>query len=238
MQKRNVLLIGLLFFAVLVVSGCCGSKNTPGKAEGTMFSEKVTVTGNVAYELALPPGLEPGRTYPLFFFLSPGASPKSFLPGAGPACSEFKCIFAGSYNYRNNAHPDTWAKPVKECIEHLIRTQPVDRERIFLAGFSGGAQASYVASFFNPGICRGILANSGVVHQNLQDRYELEKCQLKVVALMSGTTDNVVTPAHLKNDENLLKSAKIQTRLFSFSGGHIIAPADVYRQAIEWLLQQ
>lgn len=228
-------LICSLLLSLLCFTGCGAGKSAD---QTKMTSKKVTVAGNVAYEVALPDKIAKGKTYPLFFFLSPDGDPKKFLPSAGPACEELKCIFAGSYNYRNNTHPDTWANAIKDCIAHISKTQPVDKTRIFLGGFSGGAQASYVTSFFNQGICQGILANSGVIHQNLRDPGELRQTRLKAVALLSGTTDNVVTPDHLRQDERLLQNTGIANTFISFKGGHEIAPKAQYLQAMKWLLKQ
>ncbi len=225
----------VLFVGLSLLVGCGSSKNESSTA---LQSKKVTVSGKVAYEVALPASLAKGKKYPLFFFLSPDGAPKQFLPSAGPACEDLKCIFAGSYNYRNNTHPDSWANAIKDCIEHLKKNQPVDSDKIFLGGFSGGAQASYVTSFFHKGICRGILANSGVIHQNLHDPGELGQCRLKAVALISGTDDGVVTPDHLRKDEKLLQNTGINSKFISFKGAHQVAPKDKFLEAMKWLLKQ
>ncbi len=229
-MKLLVLLAGV---ALLFNAGCGSS----GDAGAALTSKKVTVSGKTAYEVAVPDGLAKGKKYPLFFFLSPDGNPKQFLNSAGPVCKELKCIYAGTYNYRNNTHPDNWANAIKDSIEHLKKTQPVDPDKIYLGGFSGGAQASYVTSFFHKGICRGILANSGVIHQNLRDPGELGQCRLKAVAIISGTSDSVVTPDHLKKDEKLLEATGIANTFISFKGAHQVAPKDKYLDAMKWLLK-
>lgn len=233
-MKRALALIVLVAF--LAAAGCGGAKKAEEKAPPAI--QKVQLSGNAAYDLCVPPGLAGGKTYPLFFFLSPGGNPRDFYPRQAEVCLKQNCFFAASYNYRNEIPLDAFMPAVKASISDILLKQRVDRERVYLCGFSGGGMASYVTSYFHPGMIRGVISNDGALHPNLLESGELKVTRLKAAAILSGTKDTLVTPDLLKQHARLLEDNGIKTRIFPFEGGHEIAGPNEWEKAISWILTE
>ena len=228
------LLVCCLLFGVLICQVGCGSSG--GKPAAPDGIEVVKLASGASYDLSVPRNLTPGKKLPLFFFLSPDGNPRAFTDRLKAFCHERDVILAGSYDYKNDIPHTAFLAKVVDCLTDLKKRLPVDEQKMFIGGFSGGAQASYVTCYFAPGHFTGILANSGVLHENLTSRFELEKMKVKKVAIISGKTDDVVPAEHLFDDRDQLKSAGIKVDLQSHDGGHELAPAENLQKAMAWLL--
>ena len=192
-------------------------------------------TSDFSYELYLPKDYSPDIPYPLIICLSPGGNGKEFRDSVYPVTNEKGYILVGSNDFRNNIGSSVFLPRIYGTLDDVKSKFNIDENRIYACGFSGGGMGTYVISYFKPRYFRGLIVNSGAIHANLYNREMLEQMGVEKVVLICGRNDNVVTCEYMRNDEKWLNSAGIETRIIEFNGGHQIAPADAYMEAINWL---
>ncbi len=115
-----------------------------------------------SYFLYLPKCLAAGADAPLFFFTGPNPSKKKTLERFISAAELTGMVLAASVESKNqenafvinNGH-------TKNCLKHIKKTLPVDVERVFFSGTSGGGATSlYNASTIK---CLGALPYIGYI---------------------------------------------------------------------------
>jgi predicted esterase len=233
-SQKIVIVIIFLCFLVSVV-GCGGGNN---QKVGGKIPQTITLPGSVKYEIKSPSNIEEGKKYPLFFFLSPAGALGQFHQAVLPVCEELQVFYGGSFNYRNGEAHTVFMPAIMRSIQDIVKTHPVDGKRVYLCGFSGGGMASYVTAYFNPGKFRGVIANNGVMHENIADVHETQKMKIKGAVILSGSADKVVSSILLKQNAALLKKSGVETLFIPFSGKHQVAGSDQYQKAMKWLLNQ
>ncbi len=227
-----LVLFGLIFFQF----GCC-EKKVEVKKKPVKFTKTVKVNDKASYEIYVPETIDISRNYPLVFFLSPTGNPKIYSKAMIEVCKSENCIYASSYNFKNNTSHNDFLPAIKDSIKHILANYPVHEKLIYLAGFSGGGQGAYVISHFMKDKFAGIIVNNGVIHPNINNSESLKYLGIKKVAIIVGNEDKVVTPADLRNDSALLQRSGISVKMFNFNGGHQVAPNDIYLKAVQWILK-
>jgi predicted esterase len=216
---------------------CCNSKKSElKKIENS--TKIVQLDGDTKYEIYSPTKIIEGEKSPLFFFLAPGGNPEIFRESVIPVCEKNNSYYAGSYNYRNNLAHTIFIKHIIKSVKDIISKNNIDRKRVYLCGFSGGGTASYVTSYFYPVIFTGVIANCGVIHQNIESTQEMRKTRLKKIAIIAGENDRVVPYNHLKNNGKLIKKSRIKLFFRKFNGAHEVAKSEDYEAVINWMLKK
>jgi hypothetical protein len=110
-----------------------------------------TVTGPIEagsshYHLYLPKSLRSGRKAPLLFFTHSGGGNagrmKPLLEGA-EICG---WIVAMSVESKNGMEKEESVVHSKRCVDHLLKTLPVDSKRVYFSGTSGGSREAFYNS--------------------------------------------------------------------------------------------
>ncbi len=233
---KYVFCLLLLLILVLFQSGCCEKKKEVKKKK-IKLTKTIKVNAKASYEIFVPDSIDLSRNYPLFFFLSPSGDPNIYSKAMVEVCKSENCIYASSYNFKNETSHNDFIPAIKDSIKNILDNYPVHERLIYLAGFSGGGQGAYVVSHFIKNKFAGIIANNGVIHPNINDSESLKYLGLKKVAILVGNEDKVVTPVDLRNDSALLQRSGIIVKMFNFNGGHEVAPEDIYLEAVKWILK-
>lgn len=117
------------------------------------------------YSLALPPGFDPAKKYPLLIWLHGSGvddrnAPVEYLSQGGLIALGPNGRGPTTAYCRDNAQVD-----IREVIEEVCKEFPVDRENIILAGFSMGGYGVYRSHLETPDKFRALAVFSG--HPNL-----------------------------------------------------------------------
>jgi hypothetical protein len=232
------------------------SPTPPAAGSGAGIATHATILQQPNATIILPPGLEPGRTYPLVVAFSYDGQPAGdqYTPltvwkTLGP---KLGWIVYASKEYRNAevyADPSVLrdvARSVRTHVEAAIASLPVDRSRVILTGLSGAANFAEFFNLSNPGFAAAVIDNSGRIpferfgaptNRRLVPRPDPQSFgdSRRIAVFLASPSDSMFYGLALQSDLPYYKSLGWQTRFLSFPGGHRNAPIPVYLQAIQWL---
>jgi pimeloyl-ACP methyl ester carboxylesterase len=186
------------------------------------------------YELFVPPRREAKKLLPVLLFISPGDEPMGWKRLEN-VCKQRGILFAEPRGAGNNCPPKKRVRIVLDVLDDLRRNYPIDADRTYLAGFSGGGRIACAIAFALPEyfggampICAsGDLRGESWLRQRVIDRLS--------VALLTGEKDfNRGEVERLRG--SMLKDVGVSARVWVQPGlGHDIPSANVLLQAINWL---
>jgi hypothetical protein len=108
------------------------------------------------YFYYVPKSLKPGRKTALLFFTGAGIGYPARLALLQEGAEISGWILALSVESCNDLLMDACNKHAKNCLDHLLATQPIDKSRVYFGGNSGGARVAFANSVKFNG--RGVLA--------------------------------------------------------------------------------
>jgi|SRR5580698_1436117 predicted esterase len=175
--RRSVPALSLLFFVLLLHVGCRKVERSPQEVRTGAFSEVFGgpnlapkyLSPNVAYDL--PPGKERYFLYvpqsytgsePYGLIVFTYADPRARLPfGWQGVLDTRRYIFVAAENAGND---QPRARRLGLAVMGAMKTMEayrIDPNRVYAAGFSGGARMAGLLGFYQSDIFRGTLQNSG-----------------------------------------------------------------------------
>jgi dienelactone hydrolase len=107
------------------------------------------------------PALRPPRGYALLVFVPPWSDAK--LPrGWSSVLDQYGVIFVSATRSGNDASVLGRREPLALLAEqNIVRRYPVDPERVYIAGFSGGSRVAMRLALGYPDVFRGAILNAG-----------------------------------------------------------------------------
>jgi predicted esterase len=177
------------------------------------------------YTLYLPSTYERGERYPVLLVFDPRGRSELAAEIFRDAAETYGWILVSSDNTRSDGPWEPNLRAIQALWPEIHTRIPVDSQRVYAAGFSGGAAvAAFLAS--TTGGIAGILACGG---RGLED--QLENSSTAVFATAGDTDFNFVEMYRL---DGFLARKGRPHRLVVFEGGHSWMPSSVAREAIEW----
>jgi predicted esterase len=176
------------------------------------------------YALYLPSNYNPSRRWPVVFCLDPGARGRIPVERFKEGAEKFGFVIVGSNNSRNGP----WAPTIEAFKAMYLDANArfaLDGQRVYMAGFSGGARASIgLASAGGAAGVVGCGAAWGEV-----------KAAAKPPHAFFGTAgyDDFNYPELQRTDRELAEYG-VRHRIAYFTGGHEWAPPALLAEALEW----
>jgi predicted esterase len=163
------------------------------------------------------------KKLPLIIVLDPHGNGQLGVEKIKSAATQFPCFIASSDLVRNN-YP-LYMQAIAVMIDDIIRKYPVDKDRIFLAGFSGGARMAFGYAQQNP--VKGVLMCSAGPGVNSVSQLPCP------VYMISGTKD-----FNFAETWSNPASAESYSTFFSdyFRGIHEWPPAESLKTGLMFLL--
>jgi len=222
------LLIVLCFFlsARIFLTAYDQQKLEKGKIIDTVVCKE---DPDKSYALFLPSAYTPEKEWPILYALDPAARGHIPVELFLSAAEEYNYILVGSNDSRNGP----WQHTIQSLIVLWNETNErfaIDKKRIYVAGFSGGARAASIFSrvIMHPvaGIiaCGAGLAKSLIKPEQIHPAYYLG---------IVGMEDFNHREMAILNDQ--LGQQEVAHRLIIHEGGHDWPPAKTCLRAIEWL---
>jgi predicted esterase len=228
MWKPAPILFASLLLGVLA-SGRRGplTGDHPRPLEAGVILQKVVALAKPEQSYA---AYSPGKRWPIVYAFDPGARGSAPLELMKEAAERYSYILAGSNNSRNGS----W-KLEAEAAEAIVKDTharlSVDDQRVYLAGFSGGARvAAQIAQ-----VCKcaaGVLLNGAGFHPLA---FTAKDAPFAVFAAV-GTYD-FNYPELVSTDDELEKLGYPHF-LRPFEGPHQWAPASAMDEALAWFRWQ
>jgi len=100
--------------------------------------------GGFHYFLYLPKSLRKGAKYPVVYLMDPGGGKPGTASRYQAGAERNRWIIAVSKESRNQLEPSN--EPIDAMIKHVKASLPIDPERQYISGMSGGAREAFLAS--------------------------------------------------------------------------------------------
>ncbi len=182
-----------------------------------------------SYALYVPSAYDPSRNWPILYAFDPGGRGREPLDRFKDAAEARGFIVACSHNSRNGPWEPIFASAAALWTDTHERLA-IDDERVFAAGFSGGARAASVFSKMIGRPIAGVIACGAGIPEGM----EIEKLDPMAFCGIVGTTDfNYREVVEL--DALLDRRADIPHWIRTFEGTHSWPPVPVCAEALEWL---
>jgi len=203
------------------VARAAGAQDLP---RGVVIDD-VTCAGDASqsYALYLPSTYSPSRRWSVLVGFHPGARGRAIVDTYRAAAEQYGYIVVGSNNSRNGPW-EISAAAIKAIFPDVDARFPIDSQRIYLTGHSGGARVAMQVALANKAIA-GVIASSA----GFPDSQPRSKVGFAVFGTAGIDDFNYI---ELRMLDRKLTSPH---RLAIFSGGHTLPPADVALEAIEWM---
>lgn len=122
-----------------------------------------------------------------------------------------------------------------QYINQVIEKYDADPERVFLLGFSQGANMSYSVALSRPEKVKGIVALSGRILPELKPIWaKKEKLQQLLVFIAHGTADAVLPIAYGREAKALAESSGVQLTYKEYPMGHEMIPGE-WKDIRSWI---
>jgi predicted esterase len=177
------------------------------------------------YALYVPTNFDRERSCPVLFCFDPGARGKTPVERFQAAAEKFGWIVAGSNNSRNGPW-EANARAIQAMMGDVAKHLPIDRQRIYVAGLSGGARVACQLAV--SGVAHGVVACSA--------GFMGSETPAKVPFPFFGTAGQTdFNYRELRRVDRELDERKAAHRIVIFDGGHEWLPADLAIEALGWL---
>jgi predicted esterase len=179
-----------------------------------------------SYALYLPSQYTPGKKWPVLMAFDPGGNGAEPVKAFQQAAEKFGFIVAGSNNSRNFADP---TEAIRLFSADLLQRYAIDKRRVYLTGFSGGARvASSIAMN-----CKGCVAGLIACGAGLPKGGSLPTPDMGDWFLTTGTEDFNYQEVSKLYEE--LSSKHVAARLAIFAGPHSWLPPALAEEALAWM---
>ena len=233
-----VLLTGLFLFAGLT-SCNNGAKKKPGKQPERRVSDFGFQPGKIydtvpcaghpgeTYALYLPRGVAAGKHFPVIFFFD--AQARGILPVKRyrPLADTFGFILVASNNSKNGLTAQERNRLIYNFMSDVEKRFPLDTQRIYTGGFSGGARIAAGIGLSNPGIAGVIGCAAG-----FPQLHRVVNKQMAYVGVVGNTDFNYLEMETLSQE---LEAARWRHCLLVFDGHHQWPPRATMKEAFSFL---
>ncbi len=230
-------------FAGLFFLGCAASCNTAKKKESKQEENSFSAFGFKAgktydsvrcaghpgetYALYLPREFEPGKRFPVIFFFDAQARGNLPVNRYRPLADSFGFILAASNNSKNGLSAKERNRFIYNFMADVEKRFPLDPQRIYTGGFSGGARIASGIGLSNPGIAGTIGCAAGFPQLR-----RIANKKLAYVGVVGNTDFNYLEMKQLAKE---LDAAHWRHCLLIFDGHHQWPPLQTMKTAFSFL---
>jgi hypothetical protein len=186
------------------------------------------------YELFVPDRKDAKKPLPAILFISAGDEPAGWKTFE-KHCKDNGFVFIGVRGAGNNVPPPKRVRIVLDCFDDVRRQIPLDPDRTYISGFSGGARIACGICFALPEFFGGIIpiCAGGDLRDEAWLRHRL--IDRASAAMITGETDfNRGEVERWKG--TMWKDMGIRTRVWvQPKMGHAMPPAATAAEAVKWL---
>ncbi len=218
---------------MLLLAWFCGSLTaqvapSPFPAGKVIPKVVCSADSNKSYALYLPSTFSDIRKWPIIYLFDPLARGEVAVEAARAAAEKFGYIVVASNNSRNGPMADSTA--AANAVWHDTQERfPIEEQRRYLAGMSGGARLVTAIALSCNGCADGVIANAAGFPIGKSPERNMKFAYFGAV----GNADfNYGEFVELRKK---LDEAGAQYRIRIFDGQHGWAPPEVWLEALNWM---
>jgi hypothetical protein len=138
-MKKEGYIVVIIFFVSITLFSCKGNKNSivQGKLAWDTLIEKNDTLLSPYY---LPTHVNLQEKHKAIYLFDPQGKPENVLSQYAPLAEKYGVLLFGFKAYQNGQDVQKLIANFKRWKKHILSDFPVDSSKVFLAGFSGGAQ--------------------------------------------------------------------------------------------------
>ncbi|MCM3871108.1 MAG: hypothetical protein ND895_10500 [Pyrinomonadaceae bacterium] len=244
MRSRKLLLaLGLAFFSMASVANdqqSQAAQANPVKPTEEKFERGVVIDRVVSasdptksYALYLPTAYTTNnsgsatRKFPVIYCFDPAARGSVPVTRFKDAAEKYAYIVVGSNNSRNG--PQQLSEIVRDLWADTHARFSIDDQRVYLAGFSGGARVAISVAFWLKDRVAGVIACGAGFPPDVPT----SSPRPFVLFAVAGTED--FNNPEVQSLVRKLEGSTPPSRLAVFEGGHAWLPLELATDAVEWL---
>lgn len=186
------------------------------------------------YLLFAPAGTDGKTPLPLILFISPGDGPTGWNQWRD-VCRKHGILFASPYSAGNKVPAGRRTRVILDVLDDVRRRHPVEPDRTYLAGFSGGGRMACAIAYSLPELFGGVIPVCGT-NPIVEPTYLRHRIVDRLsVALVTGEKDfnRKENEAYM---EPWLKELGVRTRLWVVPKvGHAIPGEATNAAVFAWL---
>lgn len=186
------------------------------------------------YELFVPARKDPKKPSPAIVFISAGDEPAGWK-NFKPVCEDKGFVFIGVRGAGNNVDGPKRVRVILDCLDDVRRQIPLDPDRTYTSGISGGGRIACVLAFALPEYFGGMMPLCAGGDLRDEQWLRFRAADRLSAALITGETDfNRGEVERWKGP--MWKELGIRTRVWTQPKmGHTIPPAATLAEAVAWL---
>jgi len=125
-------------------------------------------------------------------------------------------------------------KRLIQFMEDVKRGYPIDKQKIFVLGFSMGSIMSYALALTRPQTVRGIIAHSGYIPENTSLQFLWDQLQSLSIFTAHGIQDTVIPVSLARRANDLLSKTSVDLTYKEYPIAHTISDESLSDLSI-WL---
>ena len=181
-----------------------------------------------SYALYLPSAFSATRRWPIIYLFDPLARGEVAVEAARAAAEKFGYLVVASNNSRNGPMADSTA--AANAVWHDTQERfPVEEQRRYLAGMSGGARLVTAIALSCDGCAAGVIANAAGFPIDKPPQRNMKFAYFGAV----GNAD--FNYGEFVDLRKKLEDVGAQYRIRIFDGQHGWAPPEVWLEALNWM---
>ena len=223
-------MMGIKRIVVGVLAACalCLASEGPFETGVVIPSVECQKAEGQSFALYVPTNYTKERAWPVLFAFDPMAKGVVPVELFSKAAERYGYIVIGSNNSKNGPREPVWAA-MNSVWQEAHRLFNIDKQRIYVTGFSGGSRVS--TFFYN--VVRSPVAGIIACGAGLSKLTTPERLSPTLYYGIVGTAD--YNYQEMANLDKLLDKAGVTHLIKVFEGPHIWPPEDLCLQAIQWL---
>lgn len=220
----------LTFFALVFLSFLSHSQKNAVKGQ---IVDSISVQGSEheSFALYLPKSYDEGAKNGIIFIFEPGARGRMGLLPFLDSSEEYGLILVCSNNSRNGSYQRSF-EIAERLFAHVFTHYQVDKDKMFLSGFSGGSRLATAIAVLSDQFIGVIACGAGFPPNPSQ----IPSFQKFHYAAICGLED--MNYHELLNNKSYLDRLGFVNTLISFQGGHKWPHRTEIDRAIDWLFLQ
>lgn len=205
-----------LVFTLLFIT--CGIKAQELRLQTGVITDSIVIPGTEdTYAIYLPKEFTLQKNWPVVFVFDPGANGKNAISYFNEAAEDYQYVIIASNAVKNGDY-QTNLRRAARLISTINDNFPVDKQRIYLAGFSGGARLAMAIASISDNIAGIIASGAGYGNNSLL----IPENKLFAFIGMAGNKD--FNYLEVKNTVETLQKVKFNAEFIPFEGTHAWPP--------------